>query len=190
MKRIFRIVALVLALVLLLSISVFAADPTVTPKKESVTAAFNEAKDQITVTVSGLTEEKQYAVIMVKGTETSYTVDETSIRYIDQKAADAEGKISFTVYPSKMENGVILVTGEDIAVPVAAIVDGMIRLGDVNEDGKINQVDALQVLRHFAKLSKLDDNQAKAGDVNEDGKLNQVDALQILRYFAGIISGF
>ena len=63
-------------------------------------------------------------------------------------------------------------------------------LGDVNEDGKVNVLDAVMVLRHDANIIKLDDSQLKAADVNEDGKVGVLDAVMILRYEAGIIKSF
>ncbi len=62
-------------------------------------------------------------------------------------------------------------------------------LGDVNNDGKINAVDASEVLTYYAMISTnqngdFDEAQKLAADVNNDGKINAVDASCILSYYA------
>ncbi len=63
-------------------------------------------------------------------------------------------------------------------------------LGDVNQDGDVNYLDAMMVLRYDAMLIELDENQFLAGDVNDDGEVNSLDAIRILRYDAGLIDSF
>ena len=63
-------------------------------------------------------------------------------------------------------------------------------LGDVNEDDKVDFLDAIVVLRHDAEIIQLTDNQMKAAEVNKDGKVDFLDAIMILRYDAEIINGF
>lgn len=63
------------------------------------------------------------------------------------------------------------------------------RLGDVNNDGKINAVDASEVLSYYANVSTnkdggFTDSQKNAADVNHDGLINAVDASCILSYYA------
>ena len=62
-------------------------------------------------------------------------------------------------------------------------------LGDVNNDGTINAVDASAVLAYYALIStnqESNDDEAKklAADVNHDGLINAVDASNILAYYA------
>ncbi|WP_294442161.1 dockerin type I domain-containing protein [Ruminococcus flavefaciens] len=62
-------------------------------------------------------------------------------------------------------------------------------LGDVNNDGNINAVDASSVLAYYAMISTnkdgdFDENQKAAADVDHDGKINAVDASNILSYYA------
>ena len=64
-------------------------------------------------------------------------------------------------------------------------------LGDVNNDGMINAVDASSVLAYYAMISTnkdggYNDNQKAAADVNHDGLINAVDASNILSYYAYI----
>ncbi|WP_295094246.1 dockerin type I domain-containing protein [Ruminococcus sp.] len=62
-------------------------------------------------------------------------------------------------------------------------------LGDVNNDGKINAVEASEVLTYYAMISTnqngdFNEAQKLAADVNYDGKINAVDASCILSYYA------
>ena len=72
------------------------------------------------------------------------------------------------------------------------VVEGPdVLLGDVNGDGKVNNIDATLVLRYSVgglteeQLAKLD---VSVGDVNLDGKVNNIDATIILRYSVGSIT--
>ena len=64
---------------------------------------------------------------------------------------------------------------------------GVVIIGDVNKDGKINALDATQILRYAnnksSVIASMSDEEAKGrADVNGDGKINALDATQILRY--------
>ena len=92
---------------------------------------------------------------------------------------------------------VTVTLSEDIAdyiaayYPVGCFVEGFIELygegalaGDVNEDGEVNNEDALLVMRYAMGLTRLDN--LAAADVNNDGVVNMADALLIMRYANGI----
>jgi len=62
-------------------------------------------------------------------------------------------------------------------------------LGDVNNDGKINAVDASTILSAYANVSTgaasgLTDEAMAAADVDGDSKINAVDASNVLGYYA------
>lgn len=62
-------------------------------------------------------------------------------------------------------------------------------LGDVNDDGTINAVDASMVLSEYARKATgqtltFSEIQKKAADVNDDSDVNAVDASKILSYYA------
>ncbi|MCR5600848.1 MAG: leucine-rich repeat protein [Ruminococcus sp.] len=62
-------------------------------------------------------------------------------------------------------------------------------LGDVNNDGMINSIDASSVLAYYAKNSTdqkggYSDRQKAAADVDHDGAINSIDASKILAYYA------
>ncbi len=58
------------------------------------------------------------------------------------------------------------------------------QLGDVNNDGKINAIDARKVLRASAQLEELTDAEFDVADVNFDNKVNAIDARILLRVSA------
>ncbi len=57
----------------------------------------------------------------------------------------------------------------------------IIKVGDVNGDGKVSANDALAGLKHSMGLTALKGNYLKAVDANNDGKTNASDALLILK---------
>ncbi len=63
-------------------------------------------------------------------------------------------------------------------------------LGDINEDGFIDYLDAMTALRYDAELVTLSGDQLLAGDVNGDGSVDSLDAILILRYDAGLVASF
>lgn len=65
-----------------------------------------------------------------------------------------------------------------------------IRLGDVNDDGSVNGVDAVLVLKCAAGTLNSSDFLGLAADVNGDGSINGVDAVLILKRAAGTITKF
>jgi len=60
------------------------------------------------------------------------------------------------------------------------------KLGDINNDGKINVQDATLALRAAVSLVTLTPAQVTAADVNKDGKVNVQDATKILRVAVGL----
>lgn len=62
-------------------------------------------------------------------------------------------------------------------------------LGDVNEDGNIDIVDALVTAQYYVGLDPANFN-PDAADVNCDGGVDIVDALLIAQYYVGLISEF
>ncbi len=68
-------------------------------------------------------------------------------------------------------------------------------LGDLDEDGQVNAVDAAMILVAAASVgsggeSGLTETQELAADVNGDGECNAVDAAEVLRYAAAVGSGY
>ncbi len=60
------------------------------------------------------------------------------------------------------------------------------KLGDVNSDGKINNLDAVKLAQHLAGWNiTLTDSEKKAADVKADEKINNLDAVKLAQYLAG-----
>ena len=75
-------------------------------------------------------------------------------------------------------------TSKTVSVHLNAIIQG-----DVNDDGKVDGIDASKVLTSYAmesagKRSELTEKQQKAADVNSDGKVDANDASLILSFYA------
>ena len=67
-------------------------------------------------------------------------------------------------------------------------------LGDINNDGSIDSIDATLILSDYAdlavgKATSFNAEQAKAADVNGDGKYDSIDASLILAYYSHIQTG-
>ena len=58
-------------------------------------------------------------------------------------------------------------------------------LGDVNDDGKIDQYDYILVKRHYFETRILSEDEALRADVNRDGKVDQYDYILIARHYFG-----
>lgn len=58
-------------------------------------------------------------------------------------------------------------------------------VGDINQDGKVNAVDARWALQYASGVREFDSDQCKAADVNDDEKINAVDARWILQAASG-----
>ena len=218
MRKFLRILLLTAVLAGALCVSALAAEPTeagvygmttetgitVTPQKADGTAidastqgdysGYYAGAVKFGVEATGLTAGSQYLLLMVSG---DGAPGADNIVYIDQQAADANGTVAFTAYPQALDKGsyrIFLLGGDQtlssggLAASFQAYVP--YTLGDVDNNGKIQAVDALAVLRHVAKIETLDDTASLAADVDCDGKVKAVDALAILRYVAKIIDHF
>ncbi|MBR6784574.1 MAG: dockerin type I repeat-containing protein [Clostridia bacterium] len=74
-------------------------------------------------------------------------------------------------------------TDPDPDPDVPPVVSG--KLGDVNNDGKIDQYDYILVKRHYFETRVLSENEALRADVNKDGKVDQYDYILIARHYFG-----
>lgn len=58
-------------------------------------------------------------------------------------------------------------------------------MGDVNDDGELDTLDALLVYRAYIGLAELTEDQQLVADINEDGEWDTLDALLIYRVYKG-----
>lgn len=59
--------------------------------------------------------------------------------------------------------------------------------GDVNNDGTIDSLDALEVLRASAQLTQISEQEMRYADINGNGMADAEDAERILKYVTGMI---
>jgi len=107
------------------------------------------------------------------------TVNASAIRI----SIDTEDKLGIISYYG--ERGYIAQLDE-ISV-YASVEKEPYKVGDGNNDGAVNNLDATLALKYDACLLELEDVAMEALDVNTDGKVNNLDAATILKYDAGII---
>ena len=62
----------------------------------------------------------------------------------------------------------------------------VIKLGDVNGDGKVTPADSTAVLRCYVGLDKITSAEKSAADTNRDGKVAPADSTVILRKYVGL----
>ena len=120
-----------------------------------------------------------------------------NIQYIDQVTASGS-TVSFTVYPKDLISGQtysIYLSGSSTDFTALTKVAEFTYYvpytpGDVNDDGAINSLDALEVLKHSVGKITLEDSHFLAGDVDHNNSVNALDALLILQYSVGKITEF
>ena len=85
----------------------------------------------------------------------------------------------------------ILATGYSLNVldkdnKTVKIKYSIIKIGDINGDGKVQAKDALETLRNSMGIKEIKGVYLKACDTDNDGKVKAKDALEILRYSMGV----
>lgn len=194
-----KVIAMVLALATMLSMTAFAAtfetnytEGAALPAGTTVTGA----ADSIAVS-TGAVDDAYYGILLVKGTE--LPTEDNTILYINQETADGDS-VAFDVKPlmANVAEGDVLTlyissnaTGASlISVPMIYKAEGSsFTLGDVDGNGDIDSDDALAVLLYFAKGLEFADSEgnaipAEAGNVDGNADVDSDDALAILLYFA------
>lgn len=215
MKRKFtKVIALVLSVALMLSVTAFAAeDDPVFEKKgggvdgETISVSFNASFTQLNVeyTGSAIQDGEPYMVWMVTGTtvngKTYYTPTDGTIQYIGQGTASGNTFAFNGVYPTNMVDAAVMISGNGLkAVDTKDdAADGLYTLGyvkmpyllgDTDLNGEIQTTDAILALRHSINKIVLEGSSFLAADVNRDGAVQLADAMAILRYSIGKIESF
>ena len=204
MKKSMRM--LVLVLVLCLGMTAAAenteqenARATITDIFTGATVKFSsledgEGKISVTYTNADAVKEGQFYLVMVVAGDTAngYTPTKDSILYIDQTTGDANGSISFEVYPSSIQDSAILIYGTDINGEadslIAAIINGKFILGDVNCDKTINNKDIVLFSQYLASVvEELSAQGMSAADINKDKVVNNKDIVILSQFLANVI---
>ena len=153
------------------------------------------------VKAENLTENQQYLLMVLKGGADGSapgvpTAD--NIAYIDQAAAQ-NGSVSFAAYPKELTKGkyYVYLVGGGTAFAQSQVAsfeyDKKYTLGDVNGDGMINVLDAMDVIYHIVGTKTLNETQMLAANVlrgGSDDTINVKDAMQIIYYIVGTITSF
>lgn len=196
MKKSMRILAVVLAAVLLLSGTAFAADenPTVTPTPADGSAAFQAGYEKLDVTYNDerIVAGGLYMIFVVTADEDgNYIPTESSVLYINQAAATADGTVTFNgIYPSEIADSAIMISGTGLNGPVTVatieVPAPAYTLGDVDKSGEADVGDATMLLRYLAGLESEDKVAMNAADVDGSGEVDVGDATKLLRVLAGL----
>lgn len=111
----------------------------------------------------------------IKATEYAYTFVIPLYENMPAKACGRPTQSSITNTNSNTDN-----TAADNTTTV------VYKLGDPNNDGKINSGDLLMIKQYLLKVKEFkDENQLLAMDINKDGKINSGDLLLVKRHLLG-----
>lgn len=197
MKR--RILALLLAVLMLtmLTAAAFAADTLgvfnvkgpLTVKNGTQDGSFYANADTFELNCTGLTGEYSL-VLLLEGD--SKVPTSSNIQYIDQLSVTG-GKATFTLKPRALTTGtyhIYVSTSDKPLAEIASFAYGEepeYTLGDVNNDGSIDTIDALWILQHYVKKRTLS---LSVADVDGSGEIDTIDALKVLQYYVHKITSF
>lgn len=148
-------------------------------------ANYDKTEKNAAVTVSAVNLSDNGLFTMTSGTiaELTFTVN------AEAKTGDSAGFAleKLGVYDKTFEETAVPVKTE--AAPVVTVGNNVL-LGDVNNDGKINNIDAAMVYGYNNGKNELTEAQLAAADVNGDGKVSNLDAAMIYGYNNGKIAAF
>ena len=68
----------------------------------------------------------------------------------------------------------------------SAELNGNVKRGDLNGDGKISALDIIKVQRLIVGLDPTLDEVLPVADVNQDGKISALDIIKIQRHIVGL----
>ncbi len=179
MKKFVGIVSLTLVMVMLFTVSAFAASVS--------TLTTDVDKDNRTVKVSGTVSEpvegQQATIMILKGNAELSSLTDEDIAYIDQVAV-VGGKYEFNaaIAADKGDSFTVYVGGSDIAAPkpqrfsFTSLKKGP---GDCTGDGAVNLEDYMLVINNWGRIST-DPNFDVRADCNDDGAINLEDYMEVI----------
>lgn len=103
---------------------------------------------------------------------------------VDKNAAEGEYPITISYDYDNMD-----IYNKDLDSVNFETVNGIVTVadyicGDVNNDGKVNNMDRVYLTRYLAKWNQFQNINLKAADVNLDGKVNNMDKVILTRHLA------
>lgn len=151
-------------------------------------AGENETTAKLTIDASGYTAD-QKTLLIVPSSVSLDKVTAGDVVQIDQNA-----EIVDVVLPADLKDGTYTVyMGGDGQVYSTNFKVGnasSVLVGDVNQDTKINLLDATGVVQHAMKVKAITDADALiAADANDDSKINLSDATCIVKYSVKMTDG-
>ena len=181
MSKIFKCISLVLVLVMMLSMTTFAA---------SISAPAADAnKDTRTVKVSGTVsdaaENQQVVILVLKSTANLNSVSDADIAYIDQIAADSDGKyeFNFAIDESKGDKFTAYIGGTGVAKPQSASINlGKGGAGDLDGDLVVGLFDYLEFVGTY-KLKLGDEGYIPEADFDPTNEIDVFDYLEFIGYY-------
>lgn len=185
MKKFVGIVSLTLVMVMLFTVSAFAA---------SVSTLTTEIdKDNRTVKVSGTVSEpvegQQATIMILKGNVDLSSLTDDDITYIDQVPVSG-GKYEFNaaIAADKGDSFTVYVGGSDIAAPkpqrfsFTSLSKGE---GDCNGDGVVDVEDYMYVFRNYGKIAS-DSGFELEADLTGDGNVDIEDYMAVFRNYGNV----
>ena len=156
--------------------------------------------ERLRVAVSGAAVESQILILAQNNEETP---TEANIIYIDQRKASDGGAVSFGIFPKEMKTNTtyyIYLAGSAESGSVTSLKQvasfqyylnesDPVLVGDVDDSGVIDALDALSVLQHVARQIDLSEK-LNVADVDNTGVIDALDSLAILQYVARQITEF
>lgn len=204
LNKVIVTLAAVTALTAAMAITASAAStaPTVTATQDTV-----GGKTTITANVTAVANEQVTMLVLKPTANAKDGISEDEIAYIDQKAADGEGKVTFTmpIGTTKENEKYELLSGSTSATEASTgevVIPGAsekTHYGDVNDDRVIDGLDALQAQYFSLKMNGVictyTDEAGNAienptinaelftrANVNKDDAVDGLDALQMQYY--------
>lgn len=201
MRKSMKVLAMVMAMTLVLSLTAFAAGakPTIDPTPGPVTFTDETCSIMnVSFTNDAIQDGKEYMVWVIAATkvegETVYIPTEDSILYIGQDAASGNTFTFNGVYPKTIQNGAVMISGTGIMEIDTAdgSKDGLYTLatitipyvlGDVNDSGEVDINDLTRLARYMVD-STVEVN-LQAADVTSNGEVDINDLTRLARYMVG-----
>lgn len=212
MKNFKRLVAGAIAatMALALSVSAFAAEPTITATSTDTTY-FNEYADgALTLKSGALTQEGQLTVVIIDAEKANATLTGDDLYYINQGTngetfwtTGMGTKVDLTTLVNETTTSkefIVRIGGTNlqnvIEVPLTVTYNAATpdtptyTLGEVDENAGIDGNDALTILDYLSEKISLAENKKLAADVDASVGIDGNDALTILDYLSEKITSF
>ena len=181
MKNLVRGICLGLVLVMMISMSAFAAEisaPAVTVDKDAKTA-------DVSVTVTDPAADQYVTILVIKNTANLASVSENDIAYVDQEKA-VDGNVTFKLGVDTAKFGekfTVYVGGTGVAAPKSASLSfSNGGPGDADGDGMVNIKDYNLIIGAFGSALGGAAYNDKA-DLNSDGMVNIKDYNIVIENF-------